>query len=351
MASDPRHSWRVGRTLAALASCCLLIGLSACAGTHFPQSTLHPDADASLLMDHLFTHIFAWAVFVFVVVEGLLIYTVIRFRARPDSPEPKPVHGHTVIEIAWTLAPALIIVFIAVPTIRTIFKVDGAAPPGAMQIEVIGHQWWWEFKYPGLGVVTANELHLPVDKAVHLSLQSADVIHSFWVPRLSGKRDVFPGDHVNHLEITPDSIGTFLGQCAEFCGESHANMRFRVMVQDSADFAAWVADQQAGHAPIDSSNAEILAGYQAFTKIRNPATNSCIVCHTIKGISAGVIGPNLTHVGSRTTIAGGTLPFTPAGITTWLSNPPAAKPGSKMPNIGLTPDEIRGLIAFLQSMK
>lgn len=349
MAKDPRHSWRVGRLLVTIACVALLVGLAGCAWTQFPQSTFLPASNASFAEDHLFIHIFWFALGVFIVVEGMLLFTVFRFRARPDSPEPKAIHGHTAMEIAWTLAPAVILIFIAVPTIRTIFLERGTAPPGALQVEVVGHQWWWEFKYPDLGVVTANELHLPVNTPVHVSLHSADVIHSFWAPRLSGKRDVFPGDHNNELAFTPDSVGTFLGQCGEFCGASHANMRFRVMVQDSTAFAAWVAEQKAGSAPIDSTDSLVLAGRADFMK--NRGSKSCFVCHTVEGLSAGQVGPNLTHVGSRTTIAGATLPNTPDGLRTWLSDPPAAKPGSIMPNIGLTPDEITALIAFLQSRK
>lgn len=349
MTPESRHSVRVRPIVAVIFTVALGLALAGCGGP-FPQSTLHPESGAAGLIDHLFTDIFWWAAFVFVVVEGLLIFTVFRFRAREGQPEPKPVHGHTAIEIAWTLAPAIILVFIAVPTIRTIFKLDGQAPPGALKVEVTGHQWWWEFHYPSLGIETANEMHLPVGKPVQLSVTSADVIHSFWAPRLSGKRDAIP-HHTNYLAFTPDSVGEYMGQCAEFCGASHANMRLRVFVDDSATFAKWVADQRAPPKPVDSTDALILAGYQAFTKIRQPVNHSCITCHTIQGVSGGLIGPNLTHMGSRTTIAGATIPNTNAGLARWLHDPPAAKPGSIMPNIGLTNDEIAALVAYLHSNK
>ena len=199
------------------------LGALGCAG-EFPQSTLHPASDFAGQLDALFRGIFWWALGVFVVVEGLLLYAIIRFRRREGGPEPRQLHGHTALEIGWTIAPAIILVFIAVPTIRTIFASTGEAPPGALRVEVIWHQWWWEFRYPELGITTANELHLPVGRPVALEMTTADVIHSFWLPRLAGKRDVIAG-RVNRLAFTPDSTGIFLGQCAEYCGESHANMR------------------------------------------------------------------------------------------------------------------------------
>jgi len=324
--------------------------LMACSGDPYPQSTLHPTSDTSEAIDALYRNIFWWAVFVFVVVQSALVYTIIRFRSRPGAPEARQIHGNTIVEIAWTLAPAAILVAIAVPTIRTIFKLKGDAPADAVQVEVVGHQWWWEYRYPQLGIVTANELHLPQGRPVALSISSADVIHSFWAPKLSGKRDAMPG-RTTHLAFTPDSVGTFHGQCAEFCGASHANMRLRVMVEAPADFDTWVARQTAAPVAVDSSDALVLAGEAAFKKIRDPAAHSCIICHTMAGVSGGIAGPNLTHVGSRTTIAGGTLPSDSAGIAQWLRNPMAEKPGSLMPTIDLTDDEIAALVAYLQSRK
>ena len=321
----------------------------ACNGDPYPQSSLHPASDSAGAIDTLFRQIVIWAAVVFVVVEGLIVYTVIRFRARPGAAEPRPVHGNTVVELLWTLAPAVILVFIAVPTIQTIFRLDGrTAPAGALEVEVVGHQWWWEFRYPELSISTANELHIPEGRPVRLTMTSADVIHSFWVPRLMGKRDLILGRNT-WLVFTPDSAATYLGQCAEFCGVSHANMRFRVMVDSPGDFADWTTDQQAGATPIDSGNALILAGAAAFRQIRQPASNSCIACHTIQGVSAGVLGPNLTHVGSRTTIAGGILANDSAGLARWLADSPGEKAASLMPQIGLTNDEIAALVAYLQS--
>lgn len=334
--------WGVG--LALLAP----LAIAACSGDPYPQSTLHPTSDSGRAIDALYRQIFWWAVAVFVVVQSALIVTIIRFRNRPGAGEAKQIHGNTAVEIAWTLAPAVILVAIAIPTIKTIFQVAGDAPADAVQIEVIGHQWWWEYRYPELGVVTANELHLPQGRPVALAISSADVIHSFWAPKLHGKRDAMPG-RITRLAFTPDSVGTFLGQCAEFCGASHANMRLRVMVETPQAFDAWVANQTSAPTAVDSAQAMILAGEAAFKKIRDPANHSCIVCHTMAGVSGGVAGPNLSHVGSRTTIASGTLPNDSDGLARWLRDPLSEKPGSLMPKIGLTDDEIAALVAYLQS--
>ncbi|PYO94643.1 MAG: cytochrome c oxidase subunit II, partial [Gemmatimonadetes bacterium] len=214
------------------------LAVAGCAGP-FPQSTLRPRSDFGRAIDHLFTGIFWWAVIVFVLVETLLLITLIRFRHREGRPAPKPARGNTALEIGWTLAPAVILVLVAVPTMRTILAVAGDAPPDAVKVEVIGHQWWWEYKYPNLGIVTANEMHVPVGKPVQVSITSADVIHSFWVPALAGKRDATPG-HVTRVAFRADSVGEYSGQCAEFCGVSHANMGLRVLVDSDAAFERWV---------------------------------------------------------------------------------------------------------------
>ncbi len=335
-----------------LASVAMLavLAVGAACGSEYPQSTLHPAGELAESIDRLYRTIFWWAVAVFVVVEFGLLFVILRYRERPDAPAPAHVHGSTVLEIAWTLAPAVVLVFIAVPTIQTIFATEGRPPPDALRVEVVGHQWWWEYRYPDLGVVTANELHVPVGRPVALAMTSADVIHSFWAPRLGGKRDVVPG-RTNRLVLAADSAGVYLGQCAEFCGESHANMRLRVVAQDSVAFAAWVAGQQAAPPPIAADDSVVRRGAEAFRAIRQPASNSCIACHTIEGVSGGLLGPNLTHLASRATIAAGILPNTPDGLTSWLLDPPREKPGSLMPRIALTDGEIAALIAYLQSLR
>jgi cytochrome c oxidase subunit 2 len=335
-------------TLKVLATCVALVALAACGGP-FPQSTLRPTGDLTFSIDHLLRLIVWLAAGVFVVVEGLLVYAVIRFRARPaqaaDQGTPaERAHGNTVLEISWTLAPVVILTIVAVPTIQTIIQTEERNPPGALEVAVTGHQWWWEFHYPGDSIVTANELHIPVGRPIEVSITSADVIHSFWTPRIAAKRDAIPG-RTNHVEFTADSVGTFPGQCAEFCGASHANMGLRVMVEDSASFAAWVADQERPPVPADSMSPLAQRGAALYK------TTGCIACHTIRGISVGTLGPNLTHVGSRTTIAAGTLPNTAEGLARWLHDPPAVKPGSKMPSLGLNDDQVTALAAYLLSLK
>ncbi len=312
-------------------------------GGPFPQSTLAPMSGYARDIDGLFGTVFKFMLIVFVVVEVLLLFTIFRHRQRPGAAEPRHTHGHTVLEIAWTIAPALILVFVAVPTIQTIFRTQAPAPAGALNVRVVAHQWWWEYRYPDLGVVTANELHVPVGRTVDLELTSADVIHSFWAPRLFGKRDVIPG-HTNHIIFAADSTGDYLGQCVEFCGVSHANMRLRVLVDSDSGFAAW-AKAQAATPAAPAKNSVEQRGQEAFRRY------ACIGCHTVAGVSAGTIGPDLTHVASRTTIAGGMLPTAAAMLQKWIENPQAVKPGALMPRMGVTPDDLTALVAYLQSLK
>ena len=334
-----------GGALAVAALLVTALVASACGG-EYPQSTLHPTADFGERIDALYRTIFWWPVGVFVVVEAALLFVILRYRERPGSAEARHVHGSTLLEVAWTLAPAIVLVFIAVPTIRTIFETDGTPAEGALEIEVIGHQWWWEFRYPEFGITTANEMHVPQGRPVALWMTSADVIHSFWVPKMGGKRDVIPR-RTTRLAFTPDSVGEFLGQCAEFCGASHANMRFRFMVDGEEEFAAWVAGQQAPPVATASLTGLAREGAELFA---NPA-KLCYGCHVVDGISPGVLGPNLTHVGSRTMIASGILPNTTEGLIRWLRDPVGEKPGSLMPKVPLTEEEIAALVAYLRSLE
>ena len=334
--------WRKGSWL--VLGLVLVVGLAGCTGV-LPQSTLHPVSDFGQRIDDLFRRIFWFAVGVFVIVEGLLMYAVFRFRDRGEEGRPEPVHGNTKLEIAWTLAPAIILVLIAVPTIRTIFIVDNPAPASThpLHVNVIGHQWWWEFEYPELGITTADELHVPVGRTVQLDLTSVDVIHSFWLPRIGGKRDVIPGHH-NELWFTVDSAGEYPGQCAEFCGEEHALMRTLAIAQDSSTFWAWV-DSVKGPArePTDSM---AIQGKQLVVN------GICISCHTIRGTQAqGIVGPDLTHVGSRQTLVATILENTPENMFRWIHNPDSIKPGNKMKIPQLPDDQIRKIVAYLQSLK
>lgn len=321
------------------------LALLGCGGP-FPQSTLAPRSDFARATDVLFRDIFWWAAAVFVVVELLLIIVLVRFRHREGRAAPRPAHGHTILEIAWTLAPAVILVFVAVPTVRTIFTTAGEdIPPNALKVEVVGHQWWWEYKYPDLGIATANELHVPVGKPVQVAITSADVIHSFWAPVLGGKRDAIPG-HVNYIAFSADSVGDYSGQCAEFCGASHGNMRLRVLVDRDSAFQAWVDAQKRGPAtPPTASLAE--QGKAVFSR------SACIGCHTIQGVSPGIIGPNLTHVGSRMTVAAGLFPNDSAHLASWIADAPSLKPGVLMTRMKppLTDADIAAVVAYLQSLK
>jgi cytochrome c oxidase subunit 2 len=320
----------------------LIFFAAGCGSKRTPQNSLSPAGPFSRSIDNLINPVFIVAAVVFVLVEVLAVIFVIRYRQRP-GPEPVQVHGNTRLEVGWTLIPFLILVTIAVPTIVTIFKLADK-PAGALNVTVIGHQWWWEYRYDDLGIVTANELHIPVGKPVELKLQSPDVIHSYWVPRLNGKTDVVPG-RTNHSKLEADNPGTYLGQCTEFCGLSHANMRNRAIAQTSSDFDAWVRGQQQPAVAPDPANADAAAGMTLFTQ------KGCTGCHTIQGVSKGLVGPNLTHLQSRSTFAGSMFELNQANLQKWLRNPPGVKPGSKMPNLNLSSDEIQKLIAYLQTLK
>jgi cytochrome c oxidase subunit 2 len=288
--------------------------------------------------------IITWAcAIIAVVVSVVLGIILLRFRERPGADGlPRQVLGHTALELAWTVAPALVLLVIAIPTIQVVFRTQGAAaPPNALQVTVRAWQWWWEFRYPDLDVVTANELHLPVGRPVIFTLDGPDVIHSFWVPQLGGKRDVVPG-RLNRITLTPERAGEYWGQCAEFCGASHANMGLRVIVEEPAAFDRWVAAQAAPPPEPEGPAAE---GKAIYTR------SACVGCHTIRGVSAGVLGPDLTHFGSRTLFGAGLWPTDPEHLVPWLKDPPALKPGAKMPNLGLTDAEAGALAAYLMSLE
>ena len=318
------------------------ISLGACGGP-FPQSALDPASDFAWKLQDLFEGIFFWAVVVFVLVEGALIVAILRFRERPGGPEPKATHGNTLLEISWTLAPAIILVLIAIPTIKTIWDVDRPARGESLVVEAVGHQWWWEFRYPDLGIVTANELHIPVGQQIDVRLTSADVIHSFWFPRLGGKRDVIPG-HETQIWFTADSAGLYLGQCAEFCGLSHALMKMQLVAESPADFEAWVEAQLADAVVTDSVS--FAEGTQAFMR------GGCIACHKIRGtVAQGVIGQDLTHVGSRRRIAGGILDNTPENMERWIRDSRGVKPGSLMIVPELDDETVNRIVEYLQGLK
>lgn len=308
-----------------------------------PMSTLPGRSDYARSILHLYTIITWSAVVIALIVFGAELYILLGRRARRTAGGlPPQTRGHTLLEISWTIAPALVLLIIAVPTIQVIFRTQAVSkPPDALEIVVRGYQWWWEYRYPALGVITANEVHLPAGRPVVFVLEGPDVIHSFWIPRLGGKRDVVPG-RVNHIVVTADAPGEFWGQCAEFCGASHANMGMRVWVHTPAEFDAWVAAQRA---PAVEPTGAAAAGKTIF------AASACVGCHTIRGVSAGMLGPDLTHFGSRTTVAAGMWPNTPENVAAWVKNPIALKPGVKMPNLGLTDEQAGAIAAYLTALK
>ena len=281
---------------------------------------------------------------ILVLVTGLVLYAVVKFRHRPGDREPRQVFGNARLEKTWTIGVLVIVTVIFVLTIRTMYHSDRSPAPGEKpNLIVIAHQWWWEAQYPESGVVTANEIHIPVGKAWLVQLKTFDVIHDWWVPDLGRKIDAIPG-HPNHFWIQADKPGTYLGTCAEFCGAEHAWMRIRVIAQPEAEFEAWEKHQL--EVPSQPTSGDALAGSKLFDQV------TCGVCHTVAGTSAQAdIGPNLTHVASRETLAAGRLKDTPKDLAKWLSDPQAYKPGSHMPNFNFTPSQVKDLVAYLETLK
>jgi cytochrome c oxidase subunit II len=320
----------------------LAVGLSAC-NSFTPNTIFGAHSEFGHSVDVLTRRLLYAGLVVFVLIETLLVVILVRFRDRDGNREAKQFHGNSTLEIGWTLVPAVILAFIAVPTIKTIFKTQAKAVPGALQVEVIGHQWWWEFRYPDLNIVTANELYVPVGQPMTIKLTGADVIHSFWVPQFGWKMDAIPG-RTTTMNVTVDKTGTFQGTCTEYCGDEHAWMRIKVVAQAPTQFDAWVKAQQQ---PAIAPQGDIaVAGDKLFL------SSTCISCHTVRGGGGnGTIGPDLTHVGSRTTLAAGVIDNTPQNLADWIRDPAAIKPGVRMPASNFTDQEIQALVAYLESLK
>ena len=344
---------------------------AASCSSDLPQSSLNPRSVEAGQIDQLWSLVLWISVAVFVVVETALVYAIVRFRKRPgDEDEPKQVHGNTRLEIAWTIVPALILAFVAVPTMVTLSELRSPAEGDFLRVEVIGHQWWWEFRYPdiidseGRPLTTANEMHIPAGMTTELQMTSVDVIHSFWVPSLSGKRDVVPGRET-YLKITPDAdvAGQMIpGQCAEYCGLAHADMRFRVYVDSDDTFDTWTA-AQLEPSPIPSSD-PAAAGYETFTQL-------CTTCHQANVVGPGgssevigaALGPDLTHFGSRSTIGAGIEENTTEHLAEWIADPASVKPMTPelndigagrilgMPDYGLDERQIAELVSLLEGWK
>jgi cytochrome c oxidase subunit 2 len=312
-------------------------------------SIFSPASTPSQSIFSLSMFVFAITGGIFIVVAGLIAYAAVRFRQRPDDDgsEPPQVFGSNQIELSWTIIPVLIVVVLFLATARMIFAIqDAPKPAAALEVTAIGHQFWWEFRYPALHITTANELHVPVSsvetpRPTFLKLTSADVIHSFWIPRLAGKTDLVP-NRINELWMDPHTAGMYEGQCAQFCGVEHAKMLLRVYVDTPEQFAAWVKqEQQPG-----TQNAAVSLGRQQFE------SQACVNCHTIAGTSAhGQFGPDLTHLASRRSIASGAAENTTANLERWIADPDLIKPESLMPSMHLTPDQVREITAYLNTLQ
>jgi len=368
----------------------LVLVFISCTPSH-PQSTFDAAGPVSKNQLNLFWIIFWAAVAVFVVVVGLLIYSVFRFRERPGQGLPVQVHGNRRLEIAWTVAPGLLLAAIAVMTIQTLFDLRTAPSDNPLRVEVIAHQWWWEIIYPDFGITTANEIIVPVDRDIDIKLDSEDVIHSFWVPKLRGKKDVIP-NHTNTTWFRASETGVFFGQCAEFCGIAHALMQFRVVAKPQEEFQQWVDGQRA--AAVIPTEGKALEGFQVFN------SKGCVVCHSNSGMDTAQLrearqrgfrdagpewvdpnlahdhrvtedpdkphshnithAPNLTHFASRDTFAGAIKENTEENLIEWLRDPEEFKPGNRMARLAdafnnvdqaLNEEDITALVAYLRSLE
>ncbi len=377
----------------------LALGLAACS-TVYPNTTFSHNTEYNTSIDALWDRMLFLGTIVFVGVEIALFYVIVKYRRRPDSPQPKPVHGSTALEITWTIIPALVLIVVAIPTVRTIFRTQAKAPAESLQIEVIGHQWWWEFRYPQYNIVTANELYLPLGRTASFQLKTNDVLHSFWIPAMGGKRDLIT-NRTNYLWFTPSDTlpsSAWNGACAEFCGTSHANMKFRVYTVKADEFEAWRKHQETGVAftgvaapvvppppapavgravavkrdsaaptmvpvvaeiPAWTFPADQIEAKFAYTIPQTPipanndfdeallaagdanrgktAATPCMACHQfstkiVPGLQ--VIGPNLTHIATRHTIAAGLYPNDARHLARWIKNSGHMKPGSRMTPFG-----------------
>lgn len=392
---------RLRQLAPALLVAVVVLTLSACGVQDYPNSTFNHTTDFNTSIDGLWNRLLFWGTIVFVVVELALIYTIIKFRKRPGGAPAKQIHGNVALEITWTAIPAVILVLIAVPTVKTIFETQAPAPAGSLTVEVTGHQWWWEFKYPEYGITTANEVYIPLDRPVNFVLRTKDVLHSFWIPQMGGKRDLIT-NKTNYLWFTPaDSLGTnaWNGFCVEYCGSSHANMKFRMFTVTAAEFDSWARHQASKAMPHRDSLEVDVPGYvfpaerlpdHVIPKTPVPAglsfddallgtgdpkageqaflLSGCIGCHAIAGNPAALspIGPNLTHFATRHTLGGGLYPNDAEHLARWIKNAKKMKPGALMNvfgigeyspdlkapvTVGLTDKQVADVVAYLQSLK
>lgn len=335
-------------TIASLCTGAAKLAVAAPSGDPAVPSIFSPASTPADSIYHLSLFVLAICFAIFVVVFSLLLYSVVKFRLRPgdDGREPAQIYGSNQVELAWTVIPILIVVVLFLASARVIHAVEDAQfPPGTTEVTAVGHQFWWEYQYPQLGFVAANELHVPVSDAnhpipTHLTLLSADTDHSFWVPMLAGKTDLIP-NRTNHMWIDPHQTGVYVGQCAQYCGTQHAKMLLRVIVQSRQDFDRWAAEQQ--------RPAQVEAGVATGRQIFE--TTACVNCHTIAGtIAHGKFGPDLTHLMSRETIAAGAALNNRENLRLWVKDPDAIKPGSLMPAMQLDEHDLDALTDYLISL-
>ena len=348
-------------TLPAGLLCALaLVLIAGCSGP-YPQSTLEPRGDFARMVDSVFMKTVWLAGIVFVLVEGALLVALFKFRGKPSDADPKQIHGSTLVEIIWTIIPAVVLAIVAVPTVQTIMataKVPTVSPDGQppLKVEVIGHQWFWEFRYPELGITTANELHVPINRTIDLRMKSADVIHAFWVPQFAGKRDLFP-NRETRLWFTAEVTGEFPGACAEFCGTEHGRMDFYLMVDSVNAFRAWVGrrldDSTMKYDGGPMTGTAALAADPLVAKGREVfVAKNCASCHSLSSMHPfTAIGPNLSGIGTRKMIGAGWLPNTDANLKEWLEHFDKVKPDVLMKLASpVTDDEAAALIAYLRTM-
>lgn len=304
----------------------------------------NPSSPEMEAMADLTYYVIGISIVILAIIVVAVAYIIIRYRKTPgDDGEPFQNFGDLRLEIVWTLIPLAIVAVLFQLTCSTMRAVDPPVGDKEPDLVVIGHQWWWELRYPESGVVTANEVHIPVGKYLLVRLESIDVIHDFWVPELARKIDLIPG-HPNHIWIIANEPGVYLGACAEFCGTQHANMRIRVIAQSEEDFKKWERQQLA--VPRTPRSGVAGKGAKLFQEM------ACMNCHTIQGTAASArVGPNLTHLTDRETIGAGVLINTPENLTKWLANPQKYKPGSLMPNMKLSDTEVQAIVAYLEALK
>ncbi len=301
----------------------------------------------------LYWFMFGSAIVVLAVVYGALVYSGIRFRERPGV-AARQFHGHNLLELAWTVIPTLMVVTFTILSFQRLLVLNDVDTGAEMTIKVQARQWTFTFEYPkewngasfvtsdGKPLVSAEQLDIPANTKIKLEITSQDVIHSFWVPNLGGKKDAVPG-HTNYLTLEADEPGEYKGQCFEFCGNGHADMLIRVTAHPKGEYAAWV---QSAVADYDRRNSpETKEGRELFR------TRACAGCHTILGLTGGKVGPELTHIASKPSIAGVLSPVNQENLTKWITKPSAVKPGTQMPDLGLDQQTVAKLVQFLLTQK